>query len=339
MQKIDDLKPLLSEPRRIAITTHHKPDGDAIGSSMALYHYLIKKGHRVDVVAPTDYAEFLKWLIDNDKVLIGPQDSDRANWIFEGADIIFCLDFNSLSRINEFEKSVRGSEGKKVMIDHHMDPEGFHDYAFWDDTASSTAEMVYRLIVANGDEALIDRPLAEAIYMGVLTDTGSFRFTNTSPAVHRMVAHLMEVGVDVNAAHENIFNNGSLDRLRFFGHCFSECLTVRPEFELGYFKITKEVFRKFNVRTGDTEGLVNYALSIKGVNLAVLISEQDDITKLSFRSRAGVSSQALAEQFGGGGHFYASGGRTKASIDDTEKQLIDLLEAQHQEKQEVANNS
>jgi len=333
MQQIDDLKPLLSESRRIAITTHQKPDGDAIGASMALYHYLTKKGHRVDVVSPTEYADFLKWLVDNDKVLVGPQDPDRANWIFEGADLIFCLDFNALHRINEFEKSVRAAEGTKIMIDHHMDPEGFHDYAFWDDTASSTAEMIYRLIMDHGDGDLIDRPLAEALYMGVMTDTGSFRFTNTSPAVHRMVAHLLEAGVDVSAVHENIFNNGSLDRLRFFGHCFNECLVVRPEYQTGYFKVTKDVFRKFNVRTGDTEGLVNYALSIKGINLAVLISEQDDITKLSFRSRAGVSSQALAEQFGGGGHFYASGGRTKANIDDTEKRLLELLEQQQQQVQ------
>jgi phosphoesterase RecJ-like protein len=331
MLQIDDLQPLLSEPRRIAITTHHKPDGDAMGSSMGLYHYLIKKGHRVDVVTPTDYGEFLKWLVDNDKVLIGSADADRANWIFEGADIIFCLDFNSLSRINEFEKSVRAAEGKKVMIDHHMEPEGFHDLAYWDDTASSTAEMIYRLIIAMGDGDLIDRPMAEALYMGVMTDTGSFRFTNTSPAVHRMVAHLIEAGVDVSAAHEAIYNNGSVERLQFLGHCFSECLSVYPEYETAYFKVTKDVFRKYNVRTGDTEGLVNFALGIKGINLGVLISEQDDMTKLSFRSRAGVSSQALAEQFGGGGHFYASGGRTKAKIDDTEQQLLSLLAAQHSE--------
>lgn len=328
MEHTEALKELLSMQRRIAITTHQKPDGDAIGSSMALYRYLIKKGHRVDVVTPTDYAEFLKWLSDNQKVLVGPHDADRANWIFEGADVIFCLDFNSLNRINEFEKAVRDSDARKVMIDHHMNPEGFHDLAFWDETASSTAEMVYRLIVDMGDEALLDQALAEALYMGVMTDTGSFRFTNTSPAVHRMVAHLIELGVDVNAAYEAIFNNGSVDRLRFLGHCFSECLSVHPQYQTAYFKVSKEVFRKFNVRMGDTEGLVNYALGIKGITLAVLISEQDDITKMSFRSRADVSAAALAEKFGGGGHFYAAGGRTQASIDETEKQLLEILKHQ-----------
>lgn len=326
MHDIDKIREYLSTPRRIAITTHAKPDGDAIGSSMGLYHYLVRKGHRVDVVTPTVYADFLKWLPDNDKILVGPEDPDRAKWIFEGADLIFCLDFNALSRINEFEKPVADAPGEKILIDHHLDPQPFHAAAYWDVQASSTAELIYRLIGELGDHDLLDLPMAQAIYMGVLTDTGSFRFSNTSPAVHRMVAHLMEVGVDVTATHEAIFNQGTVSRLQFLGHCLSECLTVLPELKTAYFKVPKAVFRKYNVRTGDTEGLVNYALSIKDINLAVLMTQHDDLTKLSFRSRANVSSAALAEQFNGGGHFYAAGGRIQATPDDTEKQLLDLLE-------------
>ncbi len=326
MQHTEAIRELLSSPQRVAITTHQKPDGDAIGSSMALYHYLNQQGHRVEVVVPTEYAGFLKWLPDNDKVLVGPRDADRANWIFEGADVIFCLDFNSLNRINEFEKPVQDSMGKKVMIDHHMDPRPFYDLAYWDETASSTAELIYRLIGELGDLDRLSLPTAQSIYMGVMTDTGSFRFSNTSPAVHRMVAHLIEVGVDVNAAYDNIFNQASENRLRFLGHCLSERLTVLPELKTAYFKLSREVFRQFNVKTGDTEGLVNYALSLKDINLAVLLSQQDDMTKLSFRSRNEVSAAALAEQFNGGGHFYAAGGRIQASPDDTEKKLLDLLE-------------
>lgn len=327
MHDIDSIRELLQTTRRIAITTHAKPDGDAIGSSMALYHYLRKKGHKVDVVTPTVYADFLKWLPDNDKVLVGPEDPDRAGWIFEGADIIFCLDFNGLSRINDLERPVKDAMGKRVMIDHHLDPQPFFDLAYWDPQASSTAELVYRLIGELGDHEHIDLPIAQAIYMGVLTDTGSFRFSNTSPAVHRMVAHLMEIGVDVNEIYDSIFNQGTVTRLQFLGHCLSECLTILPELKTAYFKVPREVFRKYNVRVGDTEGLVNYALSIRDINLAVLMTQQDDLTKLSFRSRGTVSSAALAEQFNGGGHFYAAGGRLQATPEDTEKKLLELLEA------------
>jgi len=327
MSDFQAFQDLLSSPKRIAITTHQKPDGDAIGSSLALYHYLIKKGHRVDLVVPTEFAEFLKWVPGADKIIVGPEDDERANWIFEGADAIFCLDLNSLQRIAPFDKVVRDASGTKVMIDHHMEPEGFHSVELWDETASSTAELIYRLITGLGDGDLIDQDIAEAIYTGTLTDTGSFRFTNTSPAVHRMVADLIEKGVSVNKIYEHIYNNGSVDRLRFIGHCLSERLNVLPEFRAAYFKIPREVFRNFNIRTGDTEGLVNYALSIKGVDLAVLLTEQDDLSKLSFRSRGEVSSVAFAEEFNGGGHFYAAGGRIKQPIDTTEVQLRELIEA------------
>ncbi len=336
MQDFQAIQDLLSSPRRIAITTHQKPDGDAIGSSMALYHYLIAKGHKVQVVSPTHYADFLKWIPGNEQIIVGPEDHDRANWIFEGADLIFCLDFNALSRINEFEKTVKEASGKKIMIDHHMDPAGFHDLAYHDDTASSTAEMVYRLIGELGDHDVLDTAMAKAIYMGVLTDTGSFRFTNTSPAVHRMVAHLMEVGVDVNEVYEQIYNQSSVGRLKFIGHCLSQCLTVLPELKTAYFKVPREVFKEYNIRLGDTEGLVNYALSIKDINLAVLMTQQDDLTKLSFRSRNHVSAAALAENFNGGGHFYAAGGRLQASPDDTEAKLLELL---NQYKEDLAGKS
>lgn len=326
MEHIEALKSLLSSPKRIAITTHQKPDGDAIGSSVGLYHYLVKGGHRVQVVSPTDYADFLKWVQGNEKVLIGPNDPDLARWTFDGADLIFCLDFNALQRINEFGPMVRDSDAKKIMIDHHPDPEGFEDIAILDTTASSTAELVYRMIEALGDKNKIDLAAAEALYMGIMTDTGSFRFTNTSPAVHRIVAHLMETGVNVNRIHDLIFSNFSAERFKFLGHCLSNCLYVVPELKTAYLKLDKEVFKQFNVKAGDTEGLVNYALSIKDVNLAIMMTPQDDIIKMSFRSRGEVSASEFAQQFGGGGHFYAAGGKSTASLDDTEKILLEMLE-------------
>ncbi|TAE59130.1 MAG: bifunctional oligoribonuclease/PAP phosphatase NrnA [Bacteroidetes bacterium] len=325
MGPVTELRELLGRPRRIAITTHQKPDADALGSSLGLYHYLTAKGHKVSVVTPTDYPDFLRWIPGSDIVIVGPADPERANWIFDGADIIFCLDFNALGRINEFGKSVKDSEAKKVMIDHHLEPEPFEDIAYVDMTASSTAELIYRLIVELGDEAMLTLPIAEALYAGIMTDTGSFRFTNTSPKVHRVVAHLMEIGVNVNAVYEHIFNTATLDRLRFTGYCLSNCLFVRDDLKTAYVKIEKEVFRQFNVRTGDTEGLVNYALSIKGVQLGVLITAQDDIVKLSFRSRNEVSSAELAKHFGGGGHFYAAGGKSQGPIEEVEKKLLEQI--------------
>ncbi|MDX2245585.1 MAG: bifunctional oligoribonuclease/PAP phosphatase NrnA [Bacteroidia bacterium] len=330
MEQIEALKSLLSRPRRIAITTHHKPDGDAIGSSLGLYHYLLKGGHKVTIVSPTEYADFLKWIPGNDKVLIGPNDPDLARWTFDGADIIFCLDFNGLSRINEFEPMVRDSYAQKVMIDHHPDPEGFENIAFLDTAASSTAELVYRIMVAMGDADKLDLPIAEALYTGVMTDTGSFRYTNTSAEVHRMVAHFIETGINVNRIHDLIFANFSAERYKFLGYCLLNCLYVLPEYKTAYIKLEKEIFRQFNVKAGDTEGLVNYAMSIKDVNLAVLITTQDDLVKMSFRSRGEVSASEFAKNFEGGGHFYAAGGKSKDSLEDTEKRFLQLLEEKKQ---------
>lgn len=327
MEHTASLKAILTSPRRIAITTHQKPDGDAIGSSLGLYHYLTRLGHQVDVVSPTDFPDFFRWLNGSQNILVGPADPVRANWAFEGADLIFCLDFNALDRINEFEKSVQESDAQKVMIDHHLDPPGFEDLRFWDPKASSTAEMVYRLILDMGDEQLLDQDMAEALYTGVLTDTGSFRFTSTTPAVHLMIARLLEAGAEPNKIHDAVFGNSTQERLRFLGHCLANCLHVLPEYRAAYLKVGKEVFKQFNVRTGDTEGLVNYALGIKDVDLGVLFTTQDDLVKISFRSRNEVSAKAFAEQFEGGGHFYASGGRSKTSLEETEAKFIELLKA------------
>ena len=327
MDHINELKDLLSFPQRIAITMHQKPDGDAIGSALGLYHYLVKKGHSVTVVSPTDYADHLKWMPGTPKVLIGPNDPDRAKWAFDGADLIFCLDFNALYRLQDFEASVKDSAATKIMIDHHPDPAGFEDIGFLDTTASSTAEMVYRMIDALGDKELVDKDMAEPLYAGIMTDTGSFRFTNTSAEVHRIVSHLIDVGVEVHPVHEAIFSSFRPERLKFLGHCLLNCLTILTEYKTAYIKLEKEVFKEFNVKSGETEGLVNYALSIKDINLGVLMTAQDDIIKMSFRSRGEVSSSDLAKEFDGGGHFYAAGGKSKSSMEEAEQKLLASLEA------------
>lgn len=318
MNHVEQIKEQLAYPRRIAITMHQKPDGDAIGSSLGLYHFLVKLGHKVDVVAPTDYPDFLKWMAGTDKVIIGPEDKDRANWVFEGADIIFCLDFNALHRLAEFQGTVAESEATKIMIDHHMDPHDFADFMYIDDQASSTAELVYRLMTDLGEVDKLGLDMAECLYTGIMTDTGSFRFTNTSPAVHKLVAHLLEVGTNNNKIYDAIFNNSHQDRVRFTGYCISQCLYVLPEYRTAYMKVDREVFKQYNVKSGYTEGLVNYALSIKDIDLGVLITATEDLTKLSFRSRGEVSSAEYAQEFDGGGHFYAAGGKSKLPLEDVE---------------------
>ena len=268
MKTIEDLQEWLAKkPRRIAITTHQKPDGDAMGSSLGLYHFLVDKGHKVQVVVPTDYPQNLKWIPGSATVIIGPDDPDAANWAFLGADLIFCSDFNSLHRINEFGDVVRESEAYKVMVDHHLEPEGFEDVRIWDTSASSAAEMVFRMIEAFGELDSLSLDIATALYTGIMTDTGSFRHPNTSTKVHKTVAQLLEKGVKVTEIHDEIFGNSSENRLRFLGHCFSECLTVIPELRTAYILVAKEVFKRFHIKSGETEGLVNYALEIKDINL------------------------------------------------------------------------
>ncbi|MEO1449171.1 MAG: DHH family phosphoesterase [Bacteroidota bacterium] len=314
-----------TRPRRVAITTHQRPDGDAIGSSLGLYHFLTGLGHKVSVVTPTDYADFLKWLPGNDHVLVGPDDVDKAKWTFDGADIIFCLDFNALHRIGEFRAVVKDSDAVKVLMDHHLDPEDFAEYKFWDATASSAAEMVFRLIVDMGQGDAISQECAQALYVGLMTDTGSFRFTSTTPAVHQMAAKLLEAGADPNLSYDKIFNQASETRLKLIGHALSNCLHILPELRTAYIKLERPVFKQFNVKTGDTEGLVNYALGMKGIDLAILMTTQDDLVKLSIRSRSGVSSSDFAAHFEGGGHFYAAGGRSKGTVEETETRMLELL--------------
>ncbi len=336
MKNIDKLTELLSESRRIAITTHQKPDGDAIGSSLGLWHYLKLKGHKAKVITPTDYAKNLRYIAGNDEILIGPEDKDQAKWDFESADLIFCLDFNAIHRINEFGKIVMASPAPKILVDHHLEPEGFEDIGFLDSKASSTAEMIYRIIVAMGDEDLINQDIAEALYMGVMTDTGSFRFASTSPAVHRMVARLLETGMSVTKVHENIYDNSSENRLRFLGHVFTNCLRVLPEYKTAYMVVERAVFKQFFIKTGDTEGLVNYMLGLEGITFGVLITSNDEIVKMSFRSKGSFAANEFAKHFEGGGHFYAAGGKSKESLEEVEKKFIALLEA-HKEQLTSAN--
>lgn len=327
MRDIHTFKDLLEQPKKAVILMHHKPDADALGSSLGLAGYLKKKGHSVTVISPSDYASFLSWMPGNEEVAVfSPQTMAAASRAIADAGLIFCLDFSNLKRINELGEMVRHSKARKVLIDHHLEPEQFADFVQWDETAASTAELVYELIVALGDRAAIDTAIAECLYAGLMTDTGGFRHGNTSYKVFTVAADLVALGANPSKISKLIYDNNSLERLRLMGYVLSQKLQVIPEFHTAYIVLTKDELKDFGSQTGDTEGLVNYGLSVKGIILSVLIHERHDNIKLSFRSLGDFSVNELAKKhFQGGGHKNAAGGQANAPLDETLRKFLDLL--------------
>ncbi len=333
MQNLDAFKELLDSPKKVAITTHHKPDADALGSSLGLAAFLKKKGHEVSVITPTDYPVFLHWMKGHKEVIIYNQQNEaNSHKIISEAEVIFCLDFSSLHRINELGEKVRQSSAVKVLIDHHLDPEDFADFTKWSTKAAATTELLYELIVEMGEENYIDKDIAECLYAGIMTDTGSFRHPNTTKNVHRITAALMEKGADVSKVSRLIYDTSSLEKLKLIGYALSEKLVVLKEYNTAYISISAEELSRFNSKTGDTEGLVNYGLSIEGIVFAVVIIDRKDIIKMSFRSVGDFSVNEFAKKhFGGGGHKNAAGGKSNLSLPDTIKRFEELL-LQYKEK-------
>lgn len=327
MLNLAELKELLAQPQKIVITTHHKPDGDALGSSLGLYHYLKQKQHQVQVVTPTDYPDFLQWMPGNDDVMIYTEKKEQSAALIEQADLIFCLDFNSLSRINEMGGLVQLSSAKKIMIDHHLDPEDFDDFRYWRTSASSAAQLVYEFIAELlGDKNSITADIATCLYTGIMTDSGSFRFPTTTSAVHRIAADLIDLGADNATIHELVYDHASENRLRFLGFCLSEKLEILREYNTALITVSKADLNRFNINTGDTEGVVNYALSIDGVRLAAFIIERPDKIKLSLRSSGTFPANEICKKyFHGGGHRNAAGGQSESTLDEVIHQFKTLL--------------
>ena len=322
-----ELKDLLNHPKKIVITTHHKPDGDAMGSSLGLYNYLIQQGHHTTVITPTDYPDFLSWMPGNPEVIIYTEETEQANALITDADLIFCLDFNNLSRINEMGEKVRESKSYKIMIDHHLEPEDFDDYRHWDINACAAAQLVYTFIVDVLDnKKLINKDVATCLYTGIMTDSASFRLPNTTSAVHRVVAHLIDAGAVNYRIHDLVYNSASENRLRFLGHCLLNCLEVLPEYNTAIIVVNKQDLQKYNVNTGDTEGIVNYALSMASIRLAAFIVERQDRVKLSLRSKGEFPANEICKlYFSGGGHRNAAGGQSTDSLQNVVNQFKTIL--------------
>ncbi len=311
---------------RVVITTHHKPDADALGSSLGLLHFLIQLGVPAHVVSPTDYGDFLKWMPGEKEVVNFEKEKEKATALVSAADLIFCLDFNTLSRINLLGDLVANAKAKKILIDHHLEPEGFDDYRLWTTNASSTSELVFWLIELFNEVDKVSVDIASCLYAGIMTDTASFKHNSTKPTTHRVAAKLLEKGAQPNSIHEAIYDNYSENRMRFIGYCLNEKLQVIHDYKTALILVTAEELERFQIITGDTEGLVNYGLSITGIELSILVVDRSVARKMSFRSKSKFPANAFARKhFNGGGHFNAAGGESADDLLTIEKKLKHLL--------------
>lgn len=326
MTNLECLKDLLIEPKNILITSHIRPDADALGSSLGLAIYLEKKGHNVKVIMPTEYPDFLKWMATEDRVLVYESERSKCEIIISESDIAFSLDYNSFSRIGEMGDVLRRSDSKKVLIDHHLYPESFADFSMSDTNSAATAILIYELINLMGDNKCIDSDIGECLYAGMVTDTGSFRFPSTNKAIHLAIADLMDKGLDHSKVHESIFDTNSESKLKFLGYCLSEKLKVLSDGRTAYISLSKQEIQKFNLKNGDTEGLVNYSLSISGIVFAVLMKEDKGFVRMSFRSKGTFSVNEFARNhFSGGGHKNASGGKMDGDLKGTISKFESLV--------------
>ena len=327
MQPIAHLYPLLEDKRNIVITMHQKPDGDAMGSALALFHFLKKTGHNVTVVSPTNWAKFLNWMPGCNEVVDFEAQIQRTTALAESADILFCLDFNAMHRTKKMETLLLGIKCVKVLIDHHEQPAEEHfDYGVSNILKSSTCEMVYDFIVKSPFADKLDLDMAACIYTGIMTDTGSFRFAITSAQTHQAVAHLKELGLNHSIIHENIYDNFLETRLRFIGNALLNRLDVLYEYNTAVMAISRYDLIKYQIQTGDTEGLVNYLLTIEGIKLGALLIDRTEERKWSFRSKGDFDVNELARNhFEGGGHKNAAGGRSSDTLEESLKKFKEVL--------------
>ncbi len=330
MEKLQAFKSLLNRSQEVVIVTHFKPDADALGSSLGLAGFLRKKGHKVQVITPSDYPNFLAWMPGSHEVLALAKNDQgpfkKAEEALNKASLIFCLDFSSLSRINELGDLVKDANAKKVMIDHHLEPENFADFVKWDTNAASTAGLVFELIKELDEESLMDEQIANCLYAGLMTDTGGFRHSNTTQKEFLIASELVGFGADPANVSRQIYDNNTIERLRLVGFVLNEKLKILPEYNTSYITLSADELSKYGSQTGDTEGLVNYGLSVKGIKLAVILYDRKEEIKLSFRSIGDFNVNDLARKyFEGGGHKNASGGSSKLTLEETLARFLTIL--------------
>lgn len=341
MLPIQDLYPLLTTPRKVVITMHQKPDADAMGSALGLYHFLIQLGHQATVISPTNWAKWLNWMPGCNKVVDFELTREKAEGILKEAEWVFCLDFNILPRTKHMAPLLKELNVTRILIDHHAQPDlPTYAYGVSDTSKSSTSEMIYDFIVEAGYKHLVNSEVAQCLYAGVMTDTGSFRFPAASAAVHRMIADFKDKGLDHTKVHEHIYDNYLENRLRFIGHVLLHRMEIYYEYNTALIAITKKDLLRYEIKTGDTEGLVNYPLSIQGIRLAAIVIDRDEERKWSFRSKGDFDVNTFARKyFEGGGHFNAAGGRSSASLEDTVGHFMQAIQENEAALQEEQKSS
>ena len=318
---------LLATPKKIAIIPHRSPDGDAMGSTLALYHFLLKLNHKPTVISPNDFPNFLAWLPSSETVLIYENDRENCTKILNEAELVFTLDFNALHRTGEMEQVLNKLSAPMIMIDHHQKPDSYATVTYSDTAIGSTCEMIYNLISFLDKKALLDKTIATCIYTGITTDSGSFRFPSTTSTTHRIVAELIDLGIDNSEIHNLLFDDNSSNRLQLLGRALQN-IKVFPEYKTSYITLSQKELDEFHYQKGDTEGIVNYGLTIKGINFAAIFIEHKDenIIKISFRSQGSFDvNQFARENFNGGGHINAAGGKSYESMKATTNKFEDLL--------------
>ncbi len=319
---------LLTTDKNICITAHYRPDGDAIGSSMGLYHFLKNKGcENVRVVMPSDFAKNLKWVVDANKIVIHNPDSVKARKAIAKADILFCLDYNEPKRVGGLEEDLVNAKAIKILIDHHPNPDKeFAQHIFSDISYSSTCEMIHFFIENTGNAHLYNQTIAECLYMGILTDTGGFRYA-TSKRLMETAGYLLEVGVNDSFIINKVFDSNPVDKIMFMGHCLGNQMEVLRNLRTSIIYATEKDFERFNYQPGFTDGIVNQALGIENIVCSVFVSPDKNFTKLSFRSKGNFAVNEIAKKyFNGGGHRNAAGGRSEVSVTETIVKLKTILQ-------------
>jgi bifunctional oligoribonuclease and PAP phosphatase NrnA len=321
------LRAQFAQPQKVVIVVHTRPDGDAMGSGLGLMHYLRSRGHQAQLIVPSAVPDYLRWMPGAAESLVGETQPDACLAKLTQAGWLFCLDFGLLSRTEGTEALLKQFAGTIVNIDHHLENGGFAQYVLRDTAASSTCELVYRYIQGLEDNTLpvISPQIATCLYTGIMTDTGSFRFETTTPAVHRTIADLIEAGAAVQRIHRAVYDSYSESRTRLLGYCLSEKMRVLRDYQTAYITLTLAEQERFGVQPGDTEGIVNYALGIHGVNFGAIMIEYPEQVKMSFRSVGSFSAAAFASNFAGGGHYNAAGGKSTDALLDTEARFLSLL--------------
>ncbi|MDR2774818.1 MAG: bifunctional oligoribonuclease/PAP phosphatase NrnA [Tannerella sp.] len=325
--KIHKLKTYIDKGDKFVIVSHEMPDGDAIGSSLGLYHYLMSYDKKsIKVIVPNSFPTFLKWLPGARDIVVYGQYPDFATQLINEADVIFCLDFNAIKRVGKMASAVIASDARKVMIDHHLEPADFCKIVISYPEMSSTSELVFRIICALGDIDMMEKDVAECIYTGMMTDTGAFSYNSNNAGIYIIISELIKKGIDKDEIYRKVNQVYSECRLRLMGYVLYKKMKVYSDKKTAVFTLTQEELNNFRYKSGDTEGFVNLPLSIDGVCFSVFLREETNLIKISLRSVGDFPcNKFAAAYFNGGGHKNASGGEFYGTLEEAVRVFEDGL--------------